>query len=72
MVEQEDPAKDTLSNEVVSKEVSSESVIKEVTDEPIDLATMSCDNHLTESNKSVSRPRPHPIMVYLYSEYLLL
>ena len=70
MIEQE--SKDTLSNEVVSKEVSSESVIEEVTDEPVDLAAMSCDNHLTESNKSVSRPRPRPIMVHLCSEYLLL
>lgn len=71
IVEQEDPSKDPLSNEV-SKEVSSELVIEEVTDEPVDLATMSRDNHLTESNKSISRPRPHPIMVHLYSEYSLL
>ena len=75
IVEQEDPSKtskDPLSDEVVSKEVSSELVIEEVTDELTELAIVSCDSHLTEPNKSISRPRPHPIMVHLYSEYLLL
>ena len=63
MVEQENQSKDPLSNELVSKVVSSEPVIKEVTDEPIDLTTILCDHHLNESSESVSRLCPHPFMV---------